>query len=143
MLGDHWLMDNRRRRMCTRSSSNPPIRQDGNSIHIDYVNLRNISVDYEITVPANTTVRTRSGSGDQTVEGTQGNVDTQTGSGDVKLANLTGEIHLQTGSGNIRARADLGHRAEAAPAAAMLRLKRRHRATSTCTRDRETSPLVA
>ena len=49
----------------------PPIRQEGNNIHIEYVNMRNISVDYEITVPADTTVRTRSGSGDQTIEGTQ------------------------------------------------------------------------
>ena len=83
---------------------NPPIRQEGNSIHIDYVNYRNISVDYEITVPAETTVRTHSGSGDQTIEGTHGNADVQTGSGDVKLAKLTGEIRLQTGSGNVRAR---------------------------------------
>ncbi len=44
------------------------------------------------------------GSGDQVIEGTRGNVDVQTGSGDVKLANLNGEIHLQTGSGNIRGR---------------------------------------
>jgi len=83
---------------------NPPIRQDGNRVHIDYVNVRDISVDYEITVPAETTVRTHSGSGDQTIEGTRGNVDAQTGSGDVKLSNLTGEIRLQTGSGDVRAR---------------------------------------
>jgi Putative adhesin len=82
---------------------NPPIRQEGNSIHIDYVNARNISVDYEITVPAQTTIRTRSGSGDQIIEGTQGDADVQTGSGDVKLSNLKGEIHLQTGSGDVRA----------------------------------------
>ena len=82
---------------------NPPIRQDGNSIHIDYLNVHDISVDYEITVPAETTIRTHSGSGDQTVEGTRGNVDVQTGSGDVRLSNLTGEIRLQTGSGNIKA----------------------------------------
>jgi DUF4097 and DUF4098 domain-containing protein YvlB len=83
---------------------NPPIRQDGNRVHIDYVNVRNIAVDYEITVPAETTARTRSGSGDQIIEGTRGNVDVQTGSGDVKLTHLTGEIRLQTGSGNLRAR---------------------------------------
>ena len=82
---------------------NPPIRQDGNRIHIDYLNVHDISVDYEITVPAETTVRTHSGSGDQTIEGTRGNVDVQTGSGDVRLSNLTGEIRLQTGSGNIKA----------------------------------------
>src|ERR1700685_2365608 len=37
--------------------NNPPIRQNGNSIRIDYVNLNNISVDYEITVPENTAIR--------------------------------------------------------------------------------------
>src|SRR5258708_8074389 len=102
-VGDHWLMGNRQDDVH-EIEQRPPIRQEGNSIHIEYVNMRNISVDYEITVPADTVVRTRSGSGDQTIEGTRGNVDTQTGSGDVKLANLTGEIQLQTGSGNIRAR---------------------------------------
>jgi len=82
---------------------NPPIRQEGNSIHIDYVNMRNISIDYEITVPAETTVRSHTGSGDQIIEGTHGNVDVQTGSGDVKIKNVKGEIHLQTGSGDVRA----------------------------------------
>jgi len=83
---------------------NPPIRQEGNNIHIDYVDAHNISVDYEITVPADTTVRTRSGSGDQELEGTHGNADVQTGSGDIKIAKLNGEIRLQTGSGDVRAR---------------------------------------
>ncbi len=102
-VGDHWLMGGRDADVH-QIEQNPPIRQEGNNIHIEYVNMRNISVDYEISVPADTTVRTRSGSGDQTIEGTRGNVDTQTGSGDVKLANLKGELQLQTGSGNIRAR---------------------------------------
>lgn len=101
-VGDRWLMGNRQSEV-QEIQQHPPIRQDGNSIHIDYVNMRDISVDYEITVPADTTVRTRSGSGDQTIEGTRGNADIQTGSGDVKLRNLTGEIRLQTGSGDVRA----------------------------------------
>src|SRR3979411_862027 len=29
--------------------NNPPIRQNGNNIRIDYVNLNNISIDYKIT----------------------------------------------------------------------------------------------
>ena len=82
--------------------NNPPIRQSGNSIRIDYVNLRNISIDYEITVPENTTVRAHSGSGDQTVEGVRGNVELESGSGDLRLARLTGEMRFQTGSGNVR-----------------------------------------
>ena len=102
-VGDHWLMGGREADVH-QIEQNPPIKQDGNRIHIEYVDMRNISIDYEISVPVDTTVRTHSGSGDQIIEGTRGNVDTQTGSGDVKLANLTGELHLQTGSGNIRAR---------------------------------------
>ena len=101
-VGDHWLSN--RQADVSDIEQHPPIRQEGNSVHIDYVNMRNISVDYEITVPTETTIRTHSGSGDQTIEGTRGNVDVQTGSGDVKLTSLTGELRLQTGSGNLRAR---------------------------------------
>jgi Toastrack DUF4097 len=101
-VGDHWLRGNREGDVHA-IEQNPPIRQEGNSIRIDYLNYHDISVDYEITVPADATIRTQSGSGDQIIEGTHGNVDVHTGSGDVKLANLTGEVRLQTGSGNIRA----------------------------------------
>jgi len=102
-VGNHWLMGNRDAAVH-KIEQTPPIRQEGNNIHIDYVNERNISVDYEISVPAETAVRTRSGSGNLTVEGTHGKVDAQTGSGDVQLTDLTGEVRLQTGSGNIRGR---------------------------------------
>src|SRR6202165_5411284 len=88
-VGNHWLGGNREADVH-EIEQHPPIRQEGNNIHTDYVGIRNISVDYEISVSADTAVRTRSGSGDQTIEGTHGNVDTQTGSGDVKLENLTG-----------------------------------------------------
>lgn len=101
-VGDHWLFGNRHTDVSD-IEQHPPLRQDGNSIHIDYLNARDISVDYEITVPADTTVRAHSGSGDQTIEGTHGNVDLQSGSGDIKLTQLTGEVRLQTGSGNVRA----------------------------------------
>lgn len=102
-VGDHWLFGNRHVDVSD-IEQHPPLRQDGNSIHIDYVNARDISVDYEITVPSDTTIRTRSGSGNQIIEGTRGNTDLQSGSGDMKLARLTGEIRLQTGSGDVRAR---------------------------------------
>ena len=102
-VGDRWF-GGRREEDVHAIEQNPPIHQNGNSIHIEYVDYRNISIDYEITVPADTTIRTKSGSGDQTVEGTHGNAEVQTGSGDVRLANLQGEIRVQTGSGNVRAR---------------------------------------
>lgn len=102
-VGDHWLFGNRNSDV-TDIEQHPPLRQHGNNIRIDYVNAHDISVDYEITVPADTTIRTHSGSGDQTIEGTHGNVDLQSGSGELKLTKITGEIHFQTGSGNVRAR---------------------------------------
>ncbi len=101
-VGNHWLMGNRQGDVDS-IEQHPPLRQEGNSIRVDYVNEHDISVDYEITVPVDTTVRTRSGSGDQIIEGTHGNLDLQDGSGDLKLASLTGDIRLQTGSGNVRA----------------------------------------
>src|ERR1700682_6650059 len=69
--------------------NNPPIRQNGNNIRIDYVNLNNVSIDYEITVPENTAIRAHTGSGNQNVEGLKGNIDLESGSGDLKLARLT------------------------------------------------------
>lgn len=102
-VGNHWLFGERKGEVSA-IEQHPPLRQEGNSIHIDYVNVRDIAVNYEITVPAETTVRTRSGTGDQIIEGTRGNIDLQSGSGDIKLANLTGAVRLQTGSGNVRAR---------------------------------------
>jgi hypothetical protein len=83
---------------------NPPIRQTGNSIRIDYVNMRNVAIDYEITVPQDTRVRTRTGSGDQTLESLKGSFDLESGSGDMRLRDLNGEVHLHTGSGDVEGR---------------------------------------
>ncbi len=102
-VGDHWLFGNRHTDVSD-IEQHPPLRQEGNRIRVDYVTARDISVDYEITVPADTSIRTHSGSGDQTIEGTRGNVDLQSGSGDLKLTRIAGEIRLQTGSGDVRAR---------------------------------------
>jgi hypothetical protein len=99
--GNSWFLGDRKTDVQALQG-NPPIRQNGNSIRIDYVNLRNLSVDYEITVPEDTTVRAHTGSGDQTVEGVRGNVDLESGAGDLRLARLTGDLHFHTGSGNVR-----------------------------------------
>jgi len=102
-VSDHWLFGSRHTDVSDLEQ-HPPLRQDGNNIHIDYVTMRDISVDYEITVPADTTIRTQTGSGDQTIEGTHGNADLQSGSGDMKLSQISGAIRVQTGSGNVRGR---------------------------------------
>src|ERR1700736_227377 len=101
-VGNRWLFGDRRSAEVHEIEQNPPLRQEGNSIRIDYVNVRDIAVDYEITVPVETAVRAHTGSGDQTIEGLHGNADLQSGSGDMRLSRLTGEIRIQSGSGNLR-----------------------------------------
>src|SRR6266550_4227063 len=89
---------------------NPPIRQSGNSIHIDYVNMRNISIDYEITVPADTAVRARSGSGNQEIEGLRSKLDLESGSGDMRLRDGSGDIRVEAkGSGDVRVHTGSGN----------------------------------
>src|SRR6202034_1051365 len=87
-VGNRWLGSNRDADVH-EIEQHPPIRQEGNNIHVDYIdnNMKNISVDYEISVPVDTVLVTRTGSGDQVIEGTHGNVETETGSGHLKLAN--------------------------------------------------------
>jgi DUF4097 and DUF4098 domain-containing protein YvlB len=101
--GGSWFGGDHKAEVQTLQNT-PPIRQTGNSIRIDYVNLNNVSVDYDITVPEDTALRAHTGSGDQNIEGVKGNVDLESGSGDLKLARLTGEMRFQTGSGNVRGR---------------------------------------
>jgi DUF4097 and DUF4098 domain-containing protein YvlB len=102
-VGDHWFSGDRMDAVHT-IEKNPPIQQSGNTIHIDYVNERNISIDYEIIVPSETTLRSRTGSGDQTVDGIHGNTNLESGSGDMELSNLQGQLQVHTGSGNVHAR---------------------------------------
>src|SRR6202040_2676879 len=43
-VGNHWLGGNRDADVH-EIEQHPPIRQEGNSIHIDYLNMHNVSVD--------------------------------------------------------------------------------------------------
>ncbi len=90
-----------------RIESNPPIEQTGNMIRIGRIEdpelRRNISISYEITVPAATNLRANTGSGNTQVSGLTSPTKVNTGSGDVTLSNLSGETRANTGSGNINA----------------------------------------
>jgi hypothetical protein len=85
--------------------ANPPIEQSGNTIRVGHFNDRdrehNISISYELIVPAESKLRAESGSGDQTVDGISGPVDASSGSGNLHLANIGGEARVRTGSGEI------------------------------------------
>jgi DUF4097 and DUF4098 domain-containing protein YvlB len=106
-VGDRWFRGGRKEDVA-EIEKNPPIQQRGNHVQIDYVNRQNISIDYEITAPPDTKVRTKSSSGDQTIEGMQVGIDVETGSGDVRLNDLAGDIRIHTGSGNVHARGASG-----------------------------------
>ena len=103
-VGTSWLFSGDKKAKVEEIQKNPPVQQSGNSVRIDYVNMRDVAIDYEVTVPVDTALRARSGSGDHDVDGIHGNVDLQSGSGDMQLRGLVGDIRTQTGSGNVHGR---------------------------------------
>ncbi len=88
-----------------RLEKDPPIEQAGNIIHIGRItewSLRqNVSISYEVVVPANTRVELKTGSGRVELEGVTGPARLQTGSGDVRGGNIAGAVDAHTGSGSI------------------------------------------
>ena len=88
-----------------RIEQNPPVVQSGNLITIGRINesdLRsNVSISYDVTLPANSRLRTESGSGDVTVDGVNGPVKMNSGSGNATARNLGDELRVGTGSGDI------------------------------------------
>ena len=88
-----------------RLEKDPPIQQSGNDIrigHIDDPSLRrNVSISYEVTVPASTELRSSTGSGNQEVSGLNGTVEASTGSGNVKITDIGAGVRAHSGSGEI------------------------------------------
>ena len=84
----------------------PPIQQNGNLISVGETRndprYENVSISYELTVPAQTQITARTGSGNQTIGSVRGAVRAQTGSGDIFIEGTGGNLDAQTGSGNIR-----------------------------------------
>ena len=108
-----------------RIVDNPPIAQSGNTVRVgevtDHTLFNNISIDYDINVPADVALNLRSGSGEVQVDhvgrflsaasgsgnvrarGTHGSVDLESGSGELLLDDgNAGDVKAKTGSGNIR-----------------------------------------
>jgi hypothetical protein len=119
-----WAMFGDAEARIQRVVDNPPITQDGNTVHIgeihDHDLYNNISIDYDISVPAEVALNLHSGSGDIKVSqvgrfltaatgsgnitdaGSHGAVDVGAGSGDIKLElEGSGDVKARTGSGNI------------------------------------------
>jgi hypothetical protein len=86
--------------------ANPPVEQQGNSIHIgrmeDSSLQQNISIDYDITVPPQTKLLSRTGSGDQNISGVQLPLSAKTGSGNVTIDNVSADTRISSGSGELK-----------------------------------------
>jgi hypothetical protein len=85
--------------------SNPPIAQSGNEITVGERHsgdlYRNISIDYEITLPRTSTIGASTGSGDVEIQDVGATVKAQSGSGSVRVHGTQGSATLGTGSGDI------------------------------------------
>jgi DUF4097 and DUF4098 domain-containing protein YvlB len=89
-----------------RIEQNPPIIQNGNTITIGKIDdrdlTRNISIDYDVTVPAQTRLNSHTGSGDQSISGLQLPVTAKTGSGNVTVEHVTADTRVSSGSGDLK-----------------------------------------
>jgi DUF4097 and DUF4098 domain-containing protein YvlB len=84
---------------------NPPIEQTGNTIRVgrfaDESLSRNISITYDVTVPAQASVTAKNGSGGIDINNVAGPVDATTGSGSITIGRIAGRVTASTGSGGI------------------------------------------
>lgn len=84
---------------------NPPIEQDGNTIRIGQTHdselYRNLSISYEIRVPAQTRLDAQTGSGNFTSSGVQLDINGRTGSGNIRVEDTGGRVELSAGSGEV------------------------------------------
>jgi DUF4097 and DUF4098 domain-containing protein YvlB len=91
----------------------PPVKQNGSSVTIGHIEdeelRRNVSIDYDISVPENTRVHSQTGSGDQEIAGVHGPVRVGTGSGTITVRDVSDELRASTGSGDIHLDHIKGH----------------------------------
>ncbi|SPE43832.1 conserved exported hypothetical protein [Candidatus Sulfotelmatobacter sp. SbA7] len=92
---------------------NPPIQQSGNDIRIGHSDdselFHNVAISYELVVPAETQLRSHTGSGSQTIEGLQREVEIETGSGGLKISGIGNRVRAETGSGDVEIRGVKGN----------------------------------
>ena len=88
-----------------RVEAAPPIAQSGSVIRLGALEPHwpwgGVRIDFDITVPADADVRTRSASGDQIVDGLRGPLEASAASGDIRISNVSGTIRVSTASGRI------------------------------------------
>lgn len=93
--------------LIRRLQADPPVDVSGGVVRVGYdldpEYQRNVSISYDIEVPSDAEVRSRTGSGSQTVTGVAGPVSANAGSGSITVTDVGGPVATRTGSGSIRA----------------------------------------
>lgn len=95
-------------------AANPPVGQTGNAIHAGDTTTcgangsQDIAVDYDISVPRDTTVVAKSRAGTIRIESINGSVHASTGSGDILVNGIGAGSSLATGTGNLEIQAAHG-----------------------------------
>jgi hypothetical protein len=109
VASDRWSWNGSRlapEERVRRLEENPPIEQSGNRIRIGFIDdkdLQNVSISYTVTVPAETALVARNGSGSVEIEGLGRTVEAHTGSGSIRIRDAGSDVTAETGSGSIHA----------------------------------------
>jgi len=102
---DSWFATDNPAERVRQVEQNPPIEQDGNSIRVGRVvdrdRYNNVSISYDISVPAATELRAAAGSGAIRAQGIKGSARVTTGSGSIELGGIGGAVEARAGSGSI------------------------------------------
>jgi DUF4097 and DUF4098 domain-containing protein YvlB len=100
-----WLGGGDAGRRIKEIEAHPPIEQQGDTITIgrfaDDSLQRNLSISYDVTVPAEASVNAKTGSGSIDVGDVKGTVAANSGSGSIVVGRIGGAVTASAGSGSI------------------------------------------
>ena len=103
--GNGWFGNGDVESRIAQIVSHPPIVQNGNDIVLGERHsgdlYRNISIDYEVTLPRDSAIEASTGSGDVELQDVGSRFKGSSGSGSVRARNVHGPANLETGSGDI------------------------------------------
>lgn len=100
-----WFAGSDVEQRIRRIEQNPPIEQQGNTVRVGWFEdsdiQRNISISYDVTVPEQTKVTAKTGSGSIDIGGVRSSVDVSSGSGSIVVGRVGGAVVASAGSGSL------------------------------------------
>ncbi len=112
-VNERWSGGDSAEARLQRILANPPIEQSGNNVRIghsdDHELYNNVSITYDLVVPAETRLASHTGSGDQDIADIRGPLEASTGSGSMKIGAIGGTVRASTGSGDVTVRGAMGN----------------------------------